>query len=124
VSVFLEMPETRWVAANALAFAIRDGFPISPGHSLVITRRLVADWFAATRDEQHAVLDLVDIVKQQLDAEFAPDGYNVGFNAGAAAGQTVAHLHVHVIPRFRGDAPDPRGGIRLILPAHARYWSD
>lgn len=78
----------------------------------MIPRRLIPDWDRATRQEQHAILDLVAEVKQQLGAEFAPDGFNLGINEGAAAGQTVFHLHFHVIPRYAGDVPDPRGGIR------------
>ncbi len=107
---FLDLPRTSWVASNALAFAIRDAYPVSPGHTLVIPKRLVRDWFEATRDEQHAIVDLVDLVKKQLEGELHPQGFNIGFNVGAAAGQTVFHLHVHVIPRFAGDVPDPRGG--------------
>jgi len=107
VSVFLEVPEAAWVCANELAFAFRDRCPVSPGHTLVVTRRMTPDWFSATEDEQRAVLALVTDVKRRLDDELAPDGYNVGFNAGVAAGQTVMHLHVHVIPRYAGDVPDP-----------------
>jgi diadenosine tetraphosphate (Ap4A) HIT family hydrolase len=116
-----------WLAANDLAFAIRDRFPVSPGHTLVITRRVVADWFAATPDERLAVMALVDEVKAALDRELTPAGYNVGFNAGAVAGQTVMHLHVHVIPRFVGDMDDPRvptraerGGLGVNVPGCAR----
>jgi superfamily II DNA or RNA helicase/diadenosine tetraphosphate (Ap4A) HIT family hydrolase len=121
VSVFLDIPETRWVASNDLAFAIRDAYPVSPGHTLIITRRVVADWFSATSAERLAVLELVDLVKRQLDEELHPDGFNVGFNAGAAAGQTVQHLHMHVIPRFHGDMDDPRGGIRHVIPSRGNY---
>jgi diadenosine tetraphosphate (Ap4A) HIT family hydrolase len=121
VSVFLEVPETAWVAANELAFAFRDRYPVSPGHTLVVTRRVVADWFAATDAERAALLALVDEVKRGLDRELEPDGYNVGFNAGEAAGQTVMHLHVHVIPRYRGDMPDPRGGVRHVIPSKGNY---
>lgn len=120
-SPFLALPDSVWVASNPLAFAVRDRFPVSPGHTLIVPRRLVATWFDATRDEQIALLDLIDDVKRALDAEFHPDGYNVGFNAGAAAGQTVMHLHVHVIPRFAGDVEDPRGGVRHVIPARANY---
>jgi diadenosine tetraphosphate (Ap4A) HIT family hydrolase len=123
-SVFLDKPESDWVAANALAFAIRDGFPVSPGHTLIVPRREVPTWFDASRDEQRAILELIETVKLQLDQEFSPDGYNVGFNAGEAAGQTVMHLHVHVIPRYRGDVDDPRGGIRHVMPSKAAYWND
>ena len=105
-------PAKEHVAHNALAFAIRDGFPVSPGHTLIIPFREVPTWFDASHYEQLAILALVDVVKAQLDAgDPRPDGYNVGFNAGEAAGQTVMHLHVHVIPRYTGDMPDPRGGV-------------
>jgi diadenosine tetraphosphate (Ap4A) HIT family hydrolase len=118
---FLELPQDAHVASNALAFAIRDGFPVTPGHTLIVPRRLVAGWFEATREEQVAMLELVDAVKAQLDAELRPDGYNIGINAGAAAGQTVMHLHMHLIPRFNGDVPDPRGGIRHLIPGKGNY---
>jgi diadenosine tetraphosphate (Ap4A) HIT family hydrolase len=121
VSPFLQLPPERWVASNALAFAVRDAFPVSPGHTLLVPRRLVVTWFEATREEQHALLDLLDEVKRALDAELQPAGYNVGFNAGAAAGQTVMHLHVHVIPRYAGDMADPRGGVRGVIPGKQRY---
>ena len=121
VSVFLEVPEAAWVAANELAFAFRDRYPVSPGHTLVVTRRVVPDWFAATGEEQAAIMRLVDEVKRQLDEELQPHGYNVGWNAGTAAGQTVMHLHVHVIPRFRGDMDDPRGGVRHVIPSKGNY---
>lgn len=122
-SPFLERPASEHVAANDLAFAIRDGFPVSPGHTLGITRRLAATWFDATPEEQVAVMALVNEVRRALDATHQPDGYNVGFNAGEAAGQTVPHLHVHVIPRYRGDRADPRGGVRWVLPDQADYWT-
>jgi superfamily II DNA or RNA helicase/diadenosine tetraphosphate (Ap4A) HIT family hydrolase/HKD family nuclease len=121
MSVFFSIDPSAWVAHNELAFAVRDAFPVSPGHTLVVTRRLVATWWDATLEEQHAVLDLVDRVRRRLDAEYGPAGYNVGFNAGAAAGQTVAHLHVHVIPRFVGDMADPRGGVRHVIPGRGNY---
>ena len=121
-SPFLERPASAHVARNALAFAIRDAFPVSPGHTLVVPFRLVPTFFDATPEEQAAVLELVRVVKGQLDAlDPRPDGYNVGFNAGVAAGQTVMHLHVHVIPRYAGDVPDPRGGVRYVIPAKANY---
>lgn len=120
-SVFLELPATRWVASNDLAFAIRDGFPVTEGHTLVIPKRLVATWFETSLEEQRAMLDLVEVVKRQLDETLKPDGYNVGFNHGEAAGQTVMHLHVHLIPRYRGDMDDPRGGVRHVIPWKGNY---
>lgn len=120
-SPFLQIDPSDWVAANELAFAIRDKHPVTPGHTLVIPRRIVPTWFEASVEEQRAVFELVDAVKAQLDRELSPDGYNVGFNAGEAAGQTVMHLHVHVIPRHRGDMDDPRGGVRHVIPAKGNY---
>ena len=118
---FLDIDQTEWIAQNDLAFAIRDRYPVSAGHALVITRRPVSEWWDATTQEQQALLALVDIVKRRTDVEFSPDGYNVGFNAGEAAGQTVPHLHVHVIPRYDGDVPDPRGGIRHVIPERGNH---
>jgi superfamily II DNA or RNA helicase/diadenosine tetraphosphate (Ap4A) HIT family hydrolase/SOS-response transcriptional repressor LexA len=120
-SVFLQRPRNEWVAHNDLAFAIRDGFPVSPGHTLVIPFREVLTWFEATPEERTAIFDLVLAVKAGLDEELKPTGYNVGFNAGTAAGQTVPHLHVHVIPRYDGDVPDPTGGIRHVIPGKGNY---
>ena len=121
-SPFLSIPSERWLCANGVAFAFPDSYPVSPGHSLIVTRRVVPTWFDATREEQLGILDLIDQVKALLDGlEPRPDGYNVGFNAGAEAGQTVMHLHVHVIPRYQGDMPDPRGGVRHVIPWKGNY---
>ncbi|MST33840.1 HIT domain-containing protein [Acidimicrobiaceae bacterium USS-CC1] len=116
LSSFEGLPHSQWVAENDLAFAVRDAFPVSPGHTLVVTKRRTPTWWEATAAERAAVMDLVSVVAAALDEELHPDGYNVGFNAGEAAGQTVPHLHVHVIPRWTGDVADPRGGIRHALP--------
>ena len=107
--------------ANELAYALRDRFPVSPGHTLVVPRRHVATWFEATPEERQAMFALVDAVRAELDAKTRPDGYNVGFNVGAAAGQTVMHLQVHVIPRYDGDVDDRTGGVRLVIPSKANY---
>src|SRR6516164_894198 len=120
-SPFLAAPASDWLAANDSAFAIADGFPVSPGHALVIPRRVIASWWEATDAERADMLALVDEVKDRLDAELRPDGYNVGFNSGAAAGQTVGHLHIHVIPRYQGDVADPRGGVRHVIPGKGNY---
>jgi len=109
-------------ASSDLAAAFPDAYPVSPGHSLVVPRRHVADLFALSVDELRSVWDLVAEVRRRLEAERRPDGFNVGVNAGAAAGQTVEHAHVHVIPRYLGDVADPRGGVRWVVPAKARYW--
>lgn len=108
-----------WESDGVLAF--RDRFPVSPGHTLVITRAHRETYFDASNGERAEIWRAVELVKQQLDQEFDPAGYNVGFNAQAAAGQTVMHLHVHVIPRYEDDVADPRGGIRGVIPGKQRY---
>jgi superfamily II DNA or RNA helicase/HKD family nuclease/diadenosine tetraphosphate (Ap4A) HIT family hydrolase len=98
-----------------------DAFPVSAGHALLIPRRHVEDWFGASRDEQDELMRAVDIARATIEAKHRPDGYNIGINVGRAAGQTIFHLHVHVIPRYVGDVPDPRGGVRLVIPASGNY---
>ena len=105
------------------AMVVRDAFPISLGHTLVIPVRHVGSFFDTTAAEREALLEFLDDAKQQLDAEFSPAGYNIGINDGAAAGQTVGHLHIHLIPRYVGDQRDPRGGVRWVIPEKADYWS-
>ena len=120
-SPFLAIPPSEWLASNCSAFAIADQFPASPGHALVVPRRLIGTWWDATDDERADMLALIDEVKRGLDERMRPDGFNVGFNAGAAAGQTVGHLHLHLIPRYNGDVPDPRGGMRHVIPGKGNY---
>ena len=120
-SPFLDVPAANWIASNELAVAFPDANPASPGHTLIVPRRVVASWFQTTSEEQIAVLELMATVKQHLDGRFHPDGYNIGFNDGEAAGQTIFHLHLHVIPRYRGDMTDPRGRIRHAVAGHGYY---
>src|SRR3990172_2148551 len=119
---FCTLDAERIVLANELAAVIRDAFPVSPGHTLIIPKRHVVSFFDATGDERTAMLALLDSAKLGLDAAFHPDGYNVGINDGAAAGQTLPHLHLHLIPRYAGDSEDARGGVRWIFPQKAKYW--
>jgi diadenosine tetraphosphate (Ap4A) HIT family hydrolase len=107
---------------NATAMTIRDGYPVSPGHTLLIPRRHTGSFFDLSTQERDDLLALLDRAKRVLDAELQPQGYNNGINDGAAAGQTVPDLHVHLIPRFEGDLSDPRGGVRWVIPAKAKYW--
>jgi diadenosine tetraphosphate (Ap4A) HIT family hydrolase len=121
---FCNPDSSRIVLSNEHAVALRDGFPISEGHTLVVPRKHVASLFDLPDGEQTAVWRLVAEVRQLLERDYAPDGFNIGLNDGEAAGQTVMHAHVHVIPRRRGDADDPRGGVRWVLPQRAVYWKD
>ncbi len=100
---------------NDLVFARFDRFPVSRGHLLIIPKRHFADYFDASRQEKMALMEVIDQAKRFLHNRFCPDGYNIGVNLGEAAGQTVMHLHVHVIPRYTGDVSDPRGGIRGVI---------
>jgi diadenosine tetraphosphate (Ap4A) HIT family hydrolase len=107
---------------NELAVAFYDGYPVSPGHCLVIPRRHEPDFFALTGDEQSAIWSMAREAQSRLGLERSPDGFNIGVNIGDAAGQTIGHAHLHVIPRYRGDVADPRGGVRWVIPARAAYW--
>jgi diadenosine tetraphosphate (Ap4A) HIT family hydrolase len=120
---FCTLPESRIIAANPHALVIRDGFPISPGHTLIIPRRHVGSFFDVTAEERDSLLQLLDNARHELNQEFKPDGYNIGINDGPSAGQTVPHLHIHLIPRYTGDKQDARGGVRWIIPEKADYWS-
>jgi diadenosine tetraphosphate (Ap4A) HIT family hydrolase len=110
------------LAENALAAAFLDGFPVSPGHALIVSRRHVANLFDLNAEEQQALWSLLPLVKESIDPKYKPTAYNVGVNVGADAGQTVGHVHVHVIPRYSGDVADPRGGVRWVIPERAPYW--
>jgi superfamily II DNA or RNA helicase/diadenosine tetraphosphate (Ap4A) HIT family hydrolase len=106
---------------DELVSALWDGFPVSPGHALLVTRRHVADWFEAADEERSALTQTLSLVKAEVERRYAPDGFNVGVNVGAASGQTIFHLHVHLIPRYKGDVPDPRGGVRHVIPSKGNY---
>lgn len=109
------------VLSNALAYARFDRYPVSPGHLLIVTRRHVADYFHASAAEQAALLDLMATARSLLEERYRPDGYNIGINVGAPAGQTIMHLHVHLIPRYLGDVENPRGGVRGVIPGKQNY---
>ena len=120
---FCSLPSERIIDRNEHGLVVRDGFPISPGHTLIIPKRHTGSFFDLTETERLDLLLLLDKAKLNLENEFKPDGYNIGINDGPAAGQTVPHLHIHLIPRYAGDRADPRGGVRWIIPEKADYWS-
>jgi len=121
---FCQLAASRIWLENKYAIAFRDAFPIAEGHSLVIPRAHYASVFDARGEELAAIWRLVSEVRARLAAELQPDGFTIGVNDGAAAGQTVMHGHIHVIPRHSGDVADPRGGVRYVLPKKARYWGE
>ena len=110
-----------WFHSAPLVRALWDPYPVAPGHALIVPRRHVPSWFNATPDERAAMLEATDAVRAIIDQKHSPDAYNLGLNVGAAAGQTVDHLHLHVIPRYAGDVPDPRGGVRHVLAGRGNY---
>ena len=121
---FCSLPPSRIISEDSLTLVIRDGFPVSPGHSLIIPKRHCGSFFELTDKERTSLFRQLTEAKAGLDVEFRPDGYNIGINDGVAAGQTVFHLHVHLIPRYHGDLTDPRSGVRWILPGKASYWNE
>jgi len=106
---------------NDLAIARFDDFPINKGHLDIIAKRHIKDWWETTTEERVAIFNLLDEAKKIIDQKFNPDGYNIGMNLGEKAGQTIMHLHVHLIPRYAGDAPNPKGGVRAIIPEKQNY---
>lgn len=116
------MPKDRILIENAAAFFVKDLYPISDGHSLIIPKRHIERFFEATDSEQILMLELLSQGKNLLQKEYSPQAYNIGINDGKEAGQTIPHLHIHLIPRYSKDVSDPRGGIRWIIPSKAKYW--
>jgi diadenosine tetraphosphate (Ap4A) HIT family hydrolase len=118
---FCQLPPERIIDSNAQALVVADAFPVSLGHTLIVSRRHVESFFDLNVDEVEAIVALLHRAKARLDERDRPGGYNVGINIGPVAGQTVMHVHVHLIPRYASDVPDPTGGIRNLIPAMGRY---
>lgn len=117
-SPFFEKPR---VLENDIGFVVYDAFPVTEGHCLVVPKRVYSNYFDSTPEEVHGLHDLVFQTKQLLDEKFNPDSYNVGINCGEHAGQTVPHVHIHLIPRYKGDMENPRGGVRGVIPEKQKY---
>jgi len=112
----------RIIAENELAYAVHDGFPVTEGHTLLIPKRHVADYFGLVQAEVHAINRLMTEQKKLLkEADQTIEGFNIGMNCGEVAGQTIFHCHIHLIPRRRGDVENPRGGIRHVIPSKGCY---
>ncbi len=118
---FCNISPDRIVAEGEVVVAIRDKYPVSQGHTLIVTRRHVGDYFELTIEEGRAMQAMLIEQKRALDLEYKPQGYNVGVNVGRAAGQTIDHVHLHLIPRYEGDMPDPKGGVRGVIPEKQKY---
>lgn len=121
---FCSLNEEDLIFENDLLSVIRDGYPVTEGHLLIIPKRHVASFFDLERDEKEALLDAIETMKAMLDERHAPDGYNIGVNVGRAAGQTVDHVHIHLVPRYASDMDDPRGGVRGVIPDKQKYGGD
>ncbi len=119
---FCEPDADRVWLENDIGIVLWDAFPITEGHTLVVPRQHVASIYELPPDTQAALWTLVAEARNRLNQDLAPDGFNIGLNDGLAAGQTILHAHIHVIPRRDGDVADPRGGVRWIIPEKARYW--
>ncbi|HBI05253.1 MAG TPA: HIT family protein [Paenibacillaceae bacterium] len=118
---FCHLSKEQILLENELAFAFYDKYPVQQGHMLIIPKRHATTYFDATPEEIAAIHQLVHEGKAWLDKEFQPQGYNLGVNIGYYGGQTVMHLHIHLIPRYSGDIEDPRGGIRKAIPNLVPY---
>lgn len=114
-------PTVEVLAETREAMAILDSFPVNPGHTLIIPRRHVAGYFDLTPDEQQALWQLVNTTRILLENHYHPDGFTIGINVGATAGQSVMHVHIHLIPRYKGDVEQPKGGVRGVIPGKQSY---
>ena len=121
-SPFFPLEPERIIHEDAETIAFYDRYPVSPGHALVIAKQVTASLFDLPPETQDALWRTVATVRDLLQQRHQPDGFNIGLNDGPAAGQTINHAHVHLIPRYKGDQPDPRGGVRWIFPEKAKYW--
>lgn len=119
--IFCNIEKDRMVIENETAYAIYDGFPVSKGHMLIIPKKHFKDYFEVDQQTRDELWKLVDECKRIVDKKFKPDGYNIGINCGEAAGQTVMHLHIHLIPRYKGDTENPKGGVRGVIPNKRIY---
>lgn len=119
--LFCNIPKTQYIYEDDYVYAIHDSYAVSKGHTLIIPKKHRAHYFDATENEVHAIHKALHHLKLELDTKYHPDGYNIGINNGLSAGQTILHLHVHLIPRYEGDMTDPRGGVRGVIPEKQKY---
>ncbi len=111
----------KYVFENELALGRFSDFPVNPGHCEFVTKRHVETFFDTTPEERNAIFELIDEAKKVIDEKYKPDGYNIGMNCGYYGGQSVMHVHVHLMPRYKGDVENPRGGVRGIIPEKQNY---
>jgi diadenosine tetraphosphate (Ap4A) HIT family hydrolase len=121
MSVFLEVSDDDKIYIGVNFFLIKDRFPVSPGHVLIISKDLKKDFFELNDEERKELPLMIEVAKKLIDIEYKPDGYNIGMNCGETAGQTVFHFHCHIIPRYMGDMVNPRGGVRHCITGKGNY---
>jgi len=121
MSVFLDKSKEEWLGEGNHFFMIYDGFPVNPGHILIVSKRVVNDYFDLNIEERIELTELILTAKDLIEKNHEPDGYNIGMNCGIAAGQSVMHFHCHIIPRYRGDLNNPKGGVRGVIPDKMNY---
>lgn len=109
------------VYESDLTFISQDRYPVSPGHTLIVPKRHVPNYFDCTKHEVTELWDSVNLAKEMIEKNYKPDSYNIGINVSKAAGQSVPHTHIHLIPRYEGDVSDPRGGVRSVIPGKRTY---
>jgi len=120
---FFEIKDRPWLLESEYFFVIEDGYPVSPGHCLIISKSSAQTFFDLDDDEKRELNFIIDQTKAYIEERHEADGFNIGMNCGSAAGQTVMHFHCHLIPRYKGDMNDPRGGVRLYLPIGSKPYS-
>ena len=113
--------KSEFIMENEYWICIYDNYPVSNGHTLIIPKRHFKNYFLSTELERSSFDKILFEVKEHLDKEYSPDGYNVGFNVNEEGGQSIFHCHIHVIPRYRGDVENPRGGVRGVIPSKQNY---
>ena len=121
MSIFTTIPADRIIYKSEHFFLIYDAYPVSKGHLLIISNTEKTDYFSLSNEEKSELTLMIDIAKNRIEQQHQPDGYNIGMNCGATAGQTVMHFHCHVIPRYQGDMENPRGGIRHCVEGKGYY---
>ncbi len=119
--IFCNLERTKIILENEGALAVFDVFPVNEGHMLIVPKRHIETYFDSSEEDKKYLWDLMEKCKRYLDKKYSPDGYNIGINCGEAAGQTVMHLHIHLIPRYVGDIENPRGGVRGVIPEKRIY---
>lgn len=118
---FLNISSEKILYKDELFFIIKDSFPVNPGHLLVISNKLRNDYFELTDIEKKHLPEVIEKAKELIEMTYSPDGFNIGMNCGETAGQTILHFHCHIIPRYKGDMDNPRGGVRGVIPDKMSY---